>query len=99
MNLFEEEKPDIVIHLAAQARLDTQLRTREVIWKAILSNIQLLEAARAFLPCHMLLASTSSAYGAIRKCPIKNTKADHQMSFYAATKKSTENMAHSYVTV
>ena len=45
----------------------------------------------------MLLASTSSAYGANEVMPYKETmKADHQMSFYAATKKSTENMAHSY---
>ena len=45
----------------------------------------------------MLLASTSSAYGANEQMPYKETvKADHQMSFYAATKKSTENMAHSY---
>ena len=45
---------------------------------------------------HMLLASTSSAYGANEVMPYKEVdKADHQMSFYAATK-STENMAHSY---
>ena len=57
----------------------------------------MLEAARAFPPDHMLLASTSSAYGANENMPYKeNDKADHQMSFYAATKKSTESMAHSY---
>ena len=45
----------------------------------------------------MLLASTSSAYGANRDIPFKETdRADHQISFYAATKKSAENMAHSY---
>ena len=45
----------------------------------------------------MLLASTSSAYGANEDMPYRETmKADHQMSFYAATKKSTENMGHSY---
>jgi len=45
----------------------------------------------------MLLASTSSAYGANEDMPYRETgKADHQMSFYAATKKLTENMAHSY---
>jgi len=57
----------------------------------------LLEAARAFPPQHMLLASTSSVYGANEEMPYKEIdKADHQMSFYAATKKSTENIAHSY---
>ena len=45
----------------------------------------------------MLFASTSSVYGANEDMPYKETfKADHQMSFYAATKKATENMAHSY---
>ena len=45
----------------------------------------------------MLLSSTSSVYGANEDMPYKeNNKVDHQMSFYAATKKSTENMAHSY---
>ena len=56
-----------------------------------------MEAARAFPPKHLLLASTSSAYGANPGMPYKeNDKADHQMSFYAATKKATENIAHSY---
>ena len=45
----------------------------------------------------MLIASTSSAYGANENLPYKeNDKADNQVSFYAATKKSTENMSHSY---
>ena len=45
----------------------------------------------------MLLASTSSAYGANTQMPYReDQRADHQMSFYAATKKSNENMAHSY---
>ena len=45
----------------------------------------------------MLLASTSSVYGANKEMPfVETVKADHQMSFYAATKKSTENIAHSY---
>ena len=45
----------------------------------------------------MLLASTSSAYGANQKMPFaENDKSDYQMSFYAATKKSTENIAHSF---
>jgi len=59
---------------------------------------ELLEAARAFPPEHMLLASTSSAYEANEHMPYRETmKADHQMSFYAATKKFAENMVHSYV--
>ena len=59
--------------------------------------MELLEAARAHPPKHMLLASTSSAYNANKAMPYQETqRADHQVSFYAATKKSTKAMAHSY---
>ena len=63
----------------------------------ICGTFEILEAARAFPPDHMLLASTSSVYGANEHMPYQeNQKADFQMSFYAATKKSIESMAHSY---
>ncbi|MDB4185859.1 GDP-mannose 4,6-dehydratase [bacterium] len=98
MNLFEEERPNIVIHLAAQAGVRYSIENpRAYLESNINGTFELLEAARAFPPEHMLLASTSSAYGANEDMPYQETvKADHQMSFYAATKKSTENMAHSY---
>ena len=98
MRLFEEEQPDVVIHLAAQAGVRYSIENpRAYLESNINGTFELLEAARAFPPGHMLLASTSSAYGASEDMPYKETtKADHQMSFYAATKKSTENMAHSY---
>ena len=98
MDLFEEERPDVVIHLAAQAGVRYSIENpRAYLESNINGTFELLEAARAFPPGHMLLASTSSAYGANEEMPYRETvKADHQMSFYAATKKSTENMAHSY---
>ena len=98
MSLFDEERPDIVIHLAAQAGVRYSIENpRAYLESNINGTFELLEAARAFPPEHMLLASTSSAYGANEDMPYRETvKADHQMSFYAATKKSTENMAHSY---
>ena len=98
MDLFAEETPDIVIHLAAQAGVRYSIENpRAYLESNILGTFELLEAARAYPPRHMLLASTSSAYGANEKMPFKETdKADHQVSFYAATKKSAENMAHSY---
>lgn len=98
MDLFEEERPDIVIHLAAQAGVRYSIENpRAYLESNINGTFELLEAARAFPPEHMLLASTSSAYGSNEDMPYRETvKADHQMSFYAATKKSTENMAHSY---
>lgn len=98
MGLFDEERPDIVIHLAAQAGVRYSIENpRAYLESNIIGTFELLEAAREFPPEHMLIASTSSAYGANEDMPYRETvKADHQMSFYAATKKSIENMAHSY---
>ncbi len=98
MSLFEKHQPDIVIHLAAQAGVRYSIENpRSYLEANIVGTFEILEAARAFPPKHMLLASTSSAYGANTQMPYTETdKADHQVSFYAATKKATENMAHSY---
>lgn len=98
MHIFEYERPDVVIHLAAQAGVRYSIENpRSYLESNIVGTFELLEAARAFPPVHMLLASTSSAYGANSVMPYKETvKAAHQMSFYAATKISTESMAHSY---
>lgn len=98
MGLFKEERPDVVIHLAAQAGVRYSIENPRVYLESnIIGTFELLEAARAYPPAHMLLASTSSAYGANTVMPYEErVKADHQVSFYAATKKSTESMAHSY---
>ncbi len=98
MSVFEREKPEIVVHLAAQAGVRYSIEhPRSYLESNIVGTFELLEAARAYPPRHMLLASTSSAFGANTDMPYQETdKADHQMSFYAATKKATENMAHSY---
>lgn len=98
MSLFAEETPDVIIHLAAQAGVRYSIdNPRAYLESNIVGTFEILEAARAYPPEHMLLASTSSAYGANTVMPYQETvKADHQMSFYAATKKATEAMAHSY---
>ncbi len=97
MGLFEQGF-DAVIHLAAQAGVRYSIDNPRAYLEAnLIGTFELLEAARAYPPKHMLLASTSSAYGANTDMPYSETqKADHQMSFYAATKKSNEAMAHSY---
>lgn len=97
MSLFEQGF-DAVIHLAAQAGVRYSIDNPRAYLEAnLIGTFELLEAARAYPPKHMLLASTSSAYGANTDMPYSETqKADHQMSFYAATKKSNEAMAHSY---
>ena len=96
--LMAEERPDAVIHLAAQAGVRHSIdNPRAYVQSNLLGTFELLEAARAHPPAHLLLASTSSVYGANTAMPYRETdKADSQMSFYAATKKSTEAMAHSY---
>jgi len=98
MDLMGEHKPDIVVHLAAQAGVRYSIEAPEsYVESNIIGTFRLLEAARVYPPAHMLLASTSSAYGANTDLPYREAQqADHQVSFYAATKKANEAMAHSY---
>lgn len=98
LDLFSRHKPELVIHLAAQAGVRNSIeRPRDYVEANLIGVFELLEAARAHPPAHMLLASTSSVYGANTEMPYgERDKADTQMSFYAATKKATESMAHSY---
>lgn len=98
MSLFKTYTPQVVVHLAAQAGVRYSIdEPRSYVESNLVGTFELLEAARAYPPHHMLLASTSSAYGANTKMPYAETdKADNQMSFYAATKKANEAMAHSY---
>jgi len=96
--LFQENRFDLVIHLAAQAGVRHSIEApRDYVEANLIGTFELLEAARAYPPAHLLLASTSSVYGANTEMPYgERDKADTQMSFYAATKKATEAMAHSY---
>ncbi|KJZ20155.1 SDR family NAD(P)-dependent oxidoreductase [Loktanella sp. S4079] len=98
MELFETHKFDAVVHLAAQAGVRYSIENPRAYTEAnLMGTFELLEAARAFPPKHLLLASTSSVYGANTKMPYRETdQVDHQMSYYAATKKATEAMSHSY---
>ncbi|MCW1952001.1 MAG: GDP-mannose 4,6-dehydratase [Octadecabacter sp.] len=98
MDLVASEKPDFIVHLAGQAGVRYSIdEPRSYVESNIIGTFNLLEAVRATPVKHLLLASTSSAYGANTEMPYTETdKADTQMSFYAATKKSNEVMAHSY---
>lgn len=97
-DLFARERPAVVIHLAAQAGVRYSIDNPRAYAEAnLMGTFELLEAARAFPPSHLLMASTSSVYGANTDMPYRETdRADAQMSFYAATKRATEAMAHSY---
>lgn len=91
-------RPQIVLHLAAQAGVRFSIEEpRSYVEANLQGTFELLEAVRATPPEHLLMASTSSVYGANKTMPYAEThKADAPMSFYAATKKATEAMAHSY---
>lgn len=91
-------RPDVVIHLAAQAGVRYSLEApRSYVEANLAGTFELLDAARAHPPAHLLMASTSSVYGANTEMPYAETdKADMQLSFYAATKKANEAMAHAY---
>ncbi len=91
-------QPDMIIHLAAQAGVRYSLEApRSYVMANVVGSFNVIEAARTAQVRHLLMASTSSAYGANPKMPFAETdKADHQVSIYAATKKATENLAHSY---
>ena len=98
MGLFEAHRPDFVVHLAAQAGVRYSIDNPRAYTEAnLMGTFELLEAARAHPPRHTLIASTSSVYGANTQMPYRETdKVDSQMSYYAATKKANEAMAHSY---
>ena len=89
---------DVVVHLAAQAGVRYSIEApRSYVEANLIGTYEVLEAARAMQPDHLLIASTSSVYGANAEMPYAEVhKADHPMSFYAATKKAGEGMAHSY---
>ncbi len=92
------EGADVVIHLAAQAGVRYSIDApRSYVEANLIGTYEVLEAARHAQPAHLLIASTSSVYGANTAMPYAETHAaDHPMSFYAATKKAGEVMAHSY---
>ncbi len=91
-------QPDVIVHLAAQAGVRHSIdNPRAYLDTNVTGTFNLLEAALAVRPAHVLMASTSSVYGANTVMPYAEThKADTPMSFYAATKKATEAMAHSW---
>ena len=91
-------KPNIIIHLAAQAGVRYSLKKPSTYLSSnIIGTYNIIEIANLAKVKHLLIASTSSAYGANSKSPFSEIdKADRQLSVYAATKKATENLAHSY---
>ena len=95
---FEKARPEIVIHLAAQAGVRYSLEQPEsYVSSNLVGLLGVLELCRALKPKHFLFSSTSSVYGMSGKAEFVETDTtDRPVSLYAATKKSGEVMAHSY---
>jgi len=92
------ERPDVIVHLAAQAGVRYSLENpRAYVDANLIGTFNVMECARELAVDHLLMASTSSVYGANEDMPFdEREKCDTPLTFYAATKKANEAMAHSY---
>lgn len=101
MHLFEQVRPAIVVHLAAQAGVRYSIsHPFAYIESNIKGFLNILEACRHFPVEHLVFASSSSVYGANTRFPFSvHDNVDHPVSLYAATKKANELMAHTYATL
>ena len=97
-NMVDDFEPQVIVHLAGQAGVRYSLENpRAYIDSNIVGTFNVMEAARRHEVHHLLMASTSSVYGANTEMPFTECeKVDTQLTLYAATKKATENMGHSY---
>jgi UDP-glucuronate 4-epimerase len=96
--LFRAERFDRVVHLAAQAGVRYSLENPQAyVDSNITGTLNVLEGCRHNGVAHLVYASTSSVYGANTKMPFSvHQAATHPLSFYAATKRANELMAHTY---
>ena len=97
-NLFEAEKPDVAINLAAQAGVRYSLEYPQTyIDSNITGFLNILEGCRHHGVEHLIYASSSSVYGSNTNMPFSTEDCvDNPVSLYAASKKSNELMAHTY---
>lgn len=96
-----KERPDVIMHLAGQAGVRYSVENPKAYFDSNLAGSwNVLELARKHEVSHLMLASTSSVYGANQSIPYSEAdKADEPLTFYAASKKAMEVMAHSYAHV
>ena len=97
-SIFKKFKPKIVIHLAAQAGVRYSIdKPRVYLDSNVTGTFNIIEASHKVKVKHLMMASSSSVYGANKSIPFKEIdKTETQLSIYAATKKANESMAHSY---
>jgi UDP-glucuronate 4-epimerase len=96
--VVRDTRPEIVVHLAAQAGVRYSLDHPDTyVSSNVVGTLNLLQALREDKPRHLLVASTSSVYGGNRNQPFAEAdRTDFPVSLYAATKKATEAMTHAY---
>ena len=96
--IFEQYKPEIIIHLAAQVGVRYSLKNpKSYINSNIVGFSNILESSKNINAKHLIFASSSSVYGGNEKIPFAETdQVDKPVSLYAATKKANELMAYSY---
>lgn len=96
--VFATDKPDVVIHLAAQAGVRYSLENPHAyVDSNLVGFMNILEGCRHHGVRHLAYASSSSVYGANTRMPFSvHHNVDHPVSLYAATKKANELMAHTY---
>jgi len=97
-NVFKQHRPDRVINLAAQAGVRYAFdNPHAYVDSNLMGFLNILEGCRHYDVKHLVYASSSSVYGANTQLPFDvHDNVDHPVSFYAATKKANELMAHSY---
>jgi UDP-glucuronate 4-epimerase len=97
-HLFSVEKPEIIVHLAAQAGVRFSLQNPAAyVDSNLVGFLNILEGCRHNNVKHLVFASSSSVYGANTLMPFSvHQNVDHPISLYAATKKANELMAHTY---
>ncbi|AXI48544.1 UDP-glucuronate 5-epimerase [Sulfitobacter sp. SK012] len=93
-----EFQPEIIVHLAGQAGVRYSLENpRAYLETNVIGTFNVMEAARRLEVEHLLMASTSSVYGANTEMPFHETdRTETQLTIYAATKKANESMGHAY---
>ncbi|ROM72851.1 protein CapI [Pseudomonas brassicacearum] len=98
LDLFAQQSFEHVIHLAAQAGVRYSIDNPDTYAQSnLVGFLNVLEACRAHRPAHLIYASSSSVYGLNEHLPYATTDAvDRPVSFYAATKRANELMAHAY---
>jgi len=96
--VFRRQRPDRVVHLAAQAGVRYSLENPQAYVDANITGfLNVLECVRHLGTAHLVYASSSSVYGANTKTPFSvDDNVDHPVSLYAVSKKSNELMAHTY---